>query len=171
MRVIVGVDGSPQSAHALSWACRRGETCGDTVRAVCAWSLGASGEDWTPPPGVKPEGQRHAEQVLREAVEREYLILFEHVPVIAAGGLYLAGLIVSELRNLQVTSLTPQMQKFFAVLSYVLPNFGNYDVLGAAAHGRSVAGTLVLHNTLYTLLYCAMVLGAAAVIFSRKDLK
>jgi ABC-type transport system involved in multi-copper enzyme maturation permease subunit len=87
------------------------------------------------------------------------------------GGLYLAGLFVSELRSLQVTTLTPQMQKFFAVVSYVLPNFGNYDVMGAAAHGRAVAGMLVLHNTLYTLLYCAIVLSAAAVIFSRKDLK
>ncbi len=70
MRVIVGVDGSPQSAHALSWACRRGETCGDTVQAVCAWSLGASGEDWMAQPGVSAEGQRRAERVLREAVER-----------------------------------------------------------------------------------------------------
>jgi len=87
------------------------------------------------------------------------------------GGLYLAGLFVSELRSLQVTTLTPQMQKFFAVVSYVLPNFGNYDVMGAAAHGRAVAGMLVLHNTLYTLLYCAIVLSAAAVILSRKDLK
>ena len=70
MRVIVGVDGSPQSAHALSWACRRGEACGDTVRAVCAWSLGISGEDWVSQPGLGAEGQRLAEQMLREAVER-----------------------------------------------------------------------------------------------------
>jgi nucleotide-binding universal stress UspA family protein len=70
LRVIVGVDGSPQPAHALSWACRRGETCGDTVRAVCAWSLGASGEDWMSQPGVSAEGQRRAEQMLRETVER-----------------------------------------------------------------------------------------------------
>ena len=87
------------------------------------------------------------------------------------GGLYLAGLFVSELRSLQVTNLTPQMQKFFTVTSYLLPNFGNYDVMGAAAHGRGIAGMLVLHNTLYTLLYSAIVLSAAAVIFSRKDLK
>ena len=70
MRVIVGVDGSPQSVHALSWACRRAETCGDTVRAVCVWSLGASGEDWMVQPDVSAEGQRHAERVLREVVER-----------------------------------------------------------------------------------------------------
>ena len=70
MRVLVGVDGSPQSARALSWACRRGQTCGDTVRAICAWSFGASGEDWMVQPGVGAEGQRRAERMLREAVER-----------------------------------------------------------------------------------------------------
>lgn len=91
--------------------------------------------------------------------------------ILFTGGLYLAGLFVSELRSLQITTLTPQMQKFFAVLSYVLPNFGNYDVMGAAAHGRRIAGMLILHNTLYTILYCAIVLGVAAMIFSRKDLK
>jgi len=91
--------------------------------------------------------------------------------ILFTGGLYVAGLFVAQLRNLQVTTLSQQTQRFFAVISYILPNFGNYDVMGAAAHGRAIAGALVLHNTLYTALYCAMVLAAAAVIFSRKDLK
>ena len=68
--MIVGVDGSPPSARALSWACHLGETCGGAVRAICAWSLGASGEDWMVQPDVSAEGQRLAERVLREAVER-----------------------------------------------------------------------------------------------------
>jgi len=91
--------------------------------------------------------------------------------ILFTGGLYLAGLFVSELRRLEVTQLAPRTQAFFAVLSYVLPNFGNYDVTGAAAHGRAVPAGLVLHNTLYTLLYCGLVLAAAALLFSRKDLK
>lgn len=91
--------------------------------------------------------------------------------ILFTGGLYLAGLFVSELQSLQVTNLTPQMQKFFSLISYILPNFGNYDVMGAAAHGRGIAGSLVLNNTLYTVLYCAMVLAVASVIFSCKDLK
>jgi len=91
--------------------------------------------------------------------------------ILFSSGLYVAGLFVSELRSLQVTNLTPEMQRFFAVISYILPNFGNYDAMGAAAHGRSITGNLVLHNTLYTLLYCAIVLAAACIIFSRKDLK
>jgi ABC-type transport system involved in multi-copper enzyme maturation permease subunit len=43
--------------------------------------------------------------------------------------------------------------------------------MGAAAHGRSIPASLILHNTLYTILYCAIVLSVAALVFSRKDLK
>jgi len=91
--------------------------------------------------------------------------------ILFTGGLYAAGLFLAQLRSLQMTQLNAQTQKLLSVLSYLLPNFGNYDVMGAAAHGRPVPGSLILHNTLYTALYCAIVLSAAAVIFSRKDLK
>jgi nucleotide-binding universal stress UspA family protein len=69
LQVIVGVDGSAQSVLALSWVCRRAQTCGDVIRAVCAWSLGASGEDWTSLPGAKAEGQQRAENALEAAVD------------------------------------------------------------------------------------------------------
>lgn len=91
--------------------------------------------------------------------------------ILFTGGLYVAGLFVAQLRNLQNTQMTPQMQKVFSILSFLLPNFENYDVMGAAAHGRSIPSSVVAHNTLYTVLYCAIVLSVAAVIFSRKDLK
>jgi Cu-processing system permease protein len=91
--------------------------------------------------------------------------------ILFTGGIYLAGLFVSQLRSLQSTQMTVQTQKLLAVLSYLLPNFGNYDVMGAAAHGRAIPHSLILHNTLYTVLYGAIVLSVAAVIFSRKDLK
>ena len=91
--------------------------------------------------------------------------------ILFTGGLYIAGLFVSELRSLESTQLNSQAQKLFSVLSYLLPNFGNYDVIGAAAHGRSIPGSLVVHITMYTVLYSAIVLTTAAVIFSRKDLK
>jgi ABC-type transport system involved in multi-copper enzyme maturation permease subunit len=91
--------------------------------------------------------------------------------ILFTGGLYVAGLFLSELRNLQVTQLNAQTQRLLSVLSYLLPNFGNYDVMGAAAHARAIPTALILHNTLYTALYGAIVLSAAAVIFSRKDLK
>ena len=91
--------------------------------------------------------------------------------ILFTAGIYVAGLSVSQLRSLQSTHLDAQMQRLFSVLSYVLPNFENFDVLGAAAHGRASPGSLVLHATLYSVLYCTIVLIAAAAIFSRKDLK
>jgi hypothetical protein len=53
----------------------------------------------------------------------------------------------------------------------VLPNFDNFDVVGAAAHGRAVPAALIWQNTMYAALYCAIVLVAAATVFSRRNLK
>jgi ABC-type transport system involved in multi-copper enzyme maturation permease subunit len=56
-------------------------------------------------------------------------------------------------------------------LSYLLPNFENFDVTGAAAHGRAIPGSLIAQNSLYAIIYCSIVLALAAIIFSRRDLK
>jgi Cu-processing system permease protein len=86
-------------------------------------------------------------------------------------GLYIVGLYVQELRNLPVEVMSPAMAAFTKWLSYLLPNFENFNVMAMAAHGRAVPGTLILQNTLYTVIYCAIVLTAAAAAFSRRNLK
>jgi Cu-processing system permease protein len=86
-------------------------------------------------------------------------------------GLYIAGLYVQELRDLPVEVLSPAMAALTKWLSYLLPNFENFNVMAMAAHGRAIPGSLILHNTLYTLIYCAIVLTAAASVFSRRNLK
>ncbi len=86
-------------------------------------------------------------------------------------GLYIVGLYVQELRNLPVEVMNPAMAAFTRWLSYLLPNFENFNVMALAAHGRAVPGALILQNTLYTVIYCAIVLTAAAAVFSRKNLK
>jgi ABC-type transport system involved in multi-copper enzyme maturation permease subunit len=86
-------------------------------------------------------------------------------------GLYIVGLYVQELRNLPVEVMSPAMSAFTKWLSYLLPNFENFNVMAMAAHGRAVPGALILQNTLYTVVYCTIVLTAAAVVFSRRDLK
>jgi hypothetical protein len=63
------------------------------------------------------------------------------------------------------------MAAFTKWLSYLLPNFENFNVMAMAAHGRAVPGTLILQNTLYAVIYCAIVLTGAAAVFSRKNLK
>jgi ABC-type transport system involved in multi-copper enzyme maturation permease subunit len=86
-------------------------------------------------------------------------------------GLYIVGLYVQELRNLPVEVMTPVMAALTRWLSYVLPNFENFNVMALAAHGRAVPGALILQNTLYTVIYCTIVLTAAAAVFSRRNLK
>ena len=86
-------------------------------------------------------------------------------------GLYIVGLYVQELRNLPVDVMSPAMAAFTKWLSYLLPNFENFNVMAMAAHGRAVPGALILQNTLYAAVYCAIVLTAAAAVFSRRNLK
>jgi ABC-type transport system involved in multi-copper enzyme maturation permease subunit len=91
--------------------------------------------------------------------------------ILFTAGLYIVGLYVQELRNLPVEVMSPAMAAFTRWLSYLLPNFENFNVMALAAHGRAVPGALILQNTLYTVIYCAIVLTAAAAVFSRKNLK
>jgi Cu-processing system permease protein len=86
-------------------------------------------------------------------------------------GIYVVGLYVQELRNLPADVMSPAMAVLVRVFSYFLPNFENFNVMAMAAHGRAVPGTLILQNTLYALVYCAIVLTAASAVFSRRNLK
>ncbi len=90
--------------------------------------------------------------------------------ILFTGGLYVAGLFVYEMRNAQ-KGLDPALASVLRVISYLLPNFENFDVMGSAAHGRIVSWFLIGHDTLYAVLYAAIVLALAAAIFSRRDLK
>jgi Cu-processing system permease protein len=91
--------------------------------------------------------------------------------ILFTAGLYIVGLYVQELRNLPMNVMSPAMTQFTKWFSYLLPNFENFNVMAMAAHGRAVPGALVLQNTVYTVIYCTIVLAAAAVVFSRKNLK
>jgi ABC-type transport system involved in multi-copper enzyme maturation permease subunit len=91
--------------------------------------------------------------------------------ILFTAGLYVAGLFVEQMRNLRADLMGPTLRTGLRWLSYVLPNFENFDVMGPVAHGHSVPAGLLWQNTAYTVVYCAIVLTAASVIFSRRDLK
>jgi ABC-type transport system involved in multi-copper enzyme maturation permease subunit len=91
--------------------------------------------------------------------------------ILFTAGLYISGLFVKEMRDLHSDTLAPTVQTFLRWLSYLLPNFENFDVMASAAHGRAIPATLILHITAYAALYCAIVLAAASAIFSRRNLK
>jgi ABC-type transport system involved in multi-copper enzyme maturation permease subunit len=86
-------------------------------------------------------------------------------------GIYIAGVFAQDLRTMQTVDMTPGTMKLLRVISYLLPNFENFNVMGAVAHGRTVPGRLVWHDTWYAIVYSGIVLAAAAVVFSRRNLK
>jgi len=56
-------------------------------------------------------------------------------------------------------------------IAYLVPNFSALNVIASVAHGDAVPGRLILYNTLYTLLYAAMAISGAVLIFERRNLK
>ena len=91
--------------------------------------------------------------------------------ILFTAGLYVVGLYVQELRDLPKGVMSPGMEAFTKWFSYLLPNFENFNVMAMAAHGRHVPGTFILQNTAYTAIYCTIVLAAAVIVFSRRNLK
>ena len=86
-------------------------------------------------------------------------------------GIYVVGLYVQELRDMPMRVMSPGMTIFTKWLSYLLPNFENFHVMALAAHSRPVPGGFILQNTLYAVVYCTIVLTAAVLVFSKRNLK
>jgi ABC-type transport system involved in multi-copper enzyme maturation permease subunit len=91
--------------------------------------------------------------------------------ILYTSALYIAGLFVEEMRTFHSTTANPAVEALLRGLSYLLPNFENFNVMAAAAHGREIPGALVLQNTVYAALYSVIVLLVAAAVFSRRNLK
>jgi len=55
--------------------------------------------------------------------------------------------------------------------AYLVPNFSSLNVISSVAHEQPFAGSLILSNTTYALLYTGMALCGAVLIFERRNLK
>jgi nucleotide-binding universal stress UspA family protein len=74
-RIVVGVDGSPESVAALTWAAQYAKATGGTVQAVLAWhypAVAGPGGGGIVPPEVSKETERHMRASLAEAVAKVY---------------------------------------------------------------------------------------------------
>lgn len=56
-------------------------------------------------------------------------------------------------------------------IAYLVPNFSALNVINRVAHGDAVPGRLILYNSIYALLYSAMAISGAVLIFQRRNLK
>jgi ABC-type transport system involved in multi-copper enzyme maturation permease subunit len=91
--------------------------------------------------------------------------------ILFIAGLYVAGLFAADLRRVQGVNLDPSALELMRGISYLLPNFQNFDVMAAVVHGRGVPGAFVGQATLYAIVYIAIILTGAAIVFSRRNLK
>jgi hypothetical protein len=58
-----------------------------------------------------------------------------------------------------------------AVLYYLLPNFGDFNVIDQVAHGVRIPGSFIAANTCYALLYIAVLLSGAVLIFEEREFR
>ncbi|HTU33328.1 MAG TPA: ABC transporter permease [Candidatus Acidoferrum sp.] len=85
--------------------------------------------------------------------------------------IYITGVFAADIRNFGQLTKSPLIEGFTEVVYYLVPNFHNFNAIEAAGHGNYVPGSLIWQNTLYTVLYAAIVLIASSAIFSRRNLK
>ena len=91
--------------------------------------------------------------------------------ILFTAGIYVAGLFAADLRTIHGVGVDPGTLRVMRAISYLLPNFQNFNVMSAVVHGRGVPAAIVWHATLYAVLYIAIVLTGAEVVFSRRNLK
>lgn len=85
--------------------------------------------------------------------------------------LYIMGHFNADIRQFATYSSSFPVKVICGILYYVIPNFGNFGVISATAHGMPLAGQLYLYSFSYGVLYSAAVLVLAVVIFQRRNFK
>lgn len=86
-------------------------------------------------------------------------------------GIYVTGVFAGDIRDLGALAHSSFLKAATTVLYYLVPNFHNFNAITAAAHGEAVPFTLIWQNTLYALMYIAVLLLASSAVFSRRNLK
>jgi Cu-processing system permease protein len=86
-------------------------------------------------------------------------------------GLWVIGHFNADLRNFEAVVASPAAAWLARGLYYVLPNFGAFDVKTQAVYGVTVPMSYVGVTVGYGIVYIALLVTGAVVIFSRRDFK
>jgi ABC-type transport system involved in multi-copper enzyme maturation permease subunit len=86
-------------------------------------------------------------------------------------GIYIAGVFAPDIKGASEYTQNPAIAAGARLVYYLLPNFHNFNLIAAAAHGEPIPFTLIWHNTLYAALYVMLILVAASAVFSGRNLK
>lgn len=86
-------------------------------------------------------------------------------------GLYVAGQFGADLKNLQSVLESPVAAAVARAVYYVLPNFAAFDIKAQVVHALPVEDGYLWLTAGYAVVYIALLLVGAVLIFSRRDLK
>jgi len=85
--------------------------------------------------------------------------------------LFVIGNFSRDIRDVGEASGSLLLKKVTAFVYYILPNFGDFNVIDKAAHGLVIPGVFVAANTWYALLYISVLLSGAILIFEEREFK
>jgi ABC-type transport system involved in multi-copper enzyme maturation permease subunit len=88
-----------------------------------------------------------------------------------AGGLWIAGNLTRNLRDMGAESDIEIVQQVTALLHRVLPDLANFNLSIEAAHGLPVAASDLWLPVVYGAAYATVVLVCAVTVFERRDFK
>jgi ABC-type transport system involved in multi-copper enzyme maturation permease subunit len=87
-----------------------------------------------------------------------------------AFALFVIGCFAEDLRGF--AGMTRGITRWLATgVAYLVPNFSALNVISSVAHQQPVPGKLIVYNTAYALIYAAMALSGAVLVFERRNLK
>lgn len=85
--------------------------------------------------------------------------------------LFAAGNFLDDLKGLGRESGSAIVQGVLDVIYYLLPNFGDFNHISAAAHGVTVPGYWLISRLLYALLYVTVLVSATILIFEEREFR
>jgi Cu-processing system permease protein len=87
-----------------------------------------------------------------------------------AFALFVIGCFAEDLRGF--AGMTQGITRWLATgAAYLVPNFSALNVISSVAHEQPVSGLLIFYNTAYALIYAAMALCGAVLVFEHRNLK
>lgn len=84
---------------------------------------------------------------------------------------FVIGHFSGDLKNLSAATAAAGTRFIFSALYYLLPNLSNYAYITAASHGRTPTVEAFTGGVFYALVYIAVLLSAASLIFRRRNFK
>lgn len=85
--------------------------------------------------------------------------------------IYITGVFSADIRDFGALTHSSFLKAATSILYYLVPNFHNFNAIAVAGHSEAVPFALIWQNTLYAIMYIAVLLLASSAIFSRRNLK